>query len=190
MHQRWDLEPSCTQSDFRLDIQISIAFTCPGLKKSYKTYLLHRSSTAEGSDLGEAFTVSQVNGSQNLYYGNVHYWAPEVREHREYSPASDIYALGCLIKTMIEKKWEIDSNNGRGHRSMPVCFLHIALRCLVTAPENRASAKSLSQLCSQYHVLYTRLIDDHNAVFEYSRDMIQANDEIWKHSGKLLVIGL
>src|SRR5579862_4771335 len=53
------------------------------------------------ADLGEAFSTSQDDESRQIYYGNADFWAPEVKHYHKYSPASDVYALGCLIKVMV-----------------------------------------------------------------------------------------
>jgi serine/threonine protein kinase len=73
------------------------------------------------SDLGEGIDLSNRKVKRQIYFGNVDFWAPEVKRFREYSPSSDMYALGCLFRCMIEKKWAIDVERGGERGMLPVC---------------------------------------------------------------------
>jgi serine/threonine protein kinase len=94
------------------------------------------------SDLGE----SRLNNNESLgraSYGNPRYQAPEIRRSHQYSTASDVYALGCLVADIAAVNWQIASNNGIISKSIPEAILGLIIDCKDPLPERRPSAAGI-----------------------------------------------
>ncbi len=97
------------------------------------------------SDLGEGQQIStQTNG--RTYYGNEAFWAPEVRKGQHHTPASDIYAIGCLFLEMVQLHWDRvqPEESGSTAREIQQGLLAIIMACLDINAGNRPSARELA----------------------------------------------
>jgi serine/threonine protein kinase len=131
------------------------------------------------SDLGEGFAVSKTKTERQIYYGDVDFWAPEVKSLHQYSYKSDIYALGCLLRVMLEKKWSIDVANGGERGVLPMCYFRLVLHTLGTDPSTRIDATEFGRLCDRYYLKYIRLIGENDEAFEWTRDMVRIGEDFW-----------
>jgi serine/threonine protein kinase len=132
-------------------------------------------STTESLDLvisdfgeGQASDLGQSMGRK--YYGNIEFWAPEVKRFHKYSFASDIYAIGIIMADMIEERWKaVLAKTERVDRAVPQCLLDIVLWCVAPQPQDRPQAKELRTKIEDLH--QNVLNDDYEVVFT---DLVQA----------------
>lgn len=96
------------------------------------------------SDLGESQFMSD-HGFGRSAYGNARYWAPEIWSSHEYSPASDVYAMGRLIADVVAAYWEIASNGASILRSIPEVILMAIIDCANPFPKRRPTASEIHQ---------------------------------------------
>lgn len=135
--------------------------------------------TAIISDLGESYDVTETREPKQIYYGNQNYWAPEVVGKKIYSKASDIYAFGCLIKEIINKKLHTSQNDGRNCAvEVPNILIRSALLCLVSDAEKRPSAKLLSfQLSEIVRKIYETT---QYGEYDFGEDVTQLSEGNWQ----------
>ena len=96
------------------------------------------------SDLGEGQQISTQSHGRT-YYGNEGFWAPEVRRDHHHTPASDIYAIGCLFLEMVQLHWDRvqPKEPVSTARKIQVGLLQIILACLATNAEERPKTREL-----------------------------------------------
>ena len=126
------------------------------------------------SDFGERRASDSEQSIGRKYYGDVEFWAPEVRRFHKYSFASDIYAVGYLMADMIEELWKtVLSKTGNVDRSVPLSILDIVNWCVSPRAEDRPNATKLREKIEELHMhVLTRMEDEsYQIVFT---DMVQA----------------
>jgi len=97
------------------------------------------------SDLGEGQQISTQSHGRT-YYGNEAFWAPEVRKGQHHTPASDIYAIGCLFLEMVQLHWDRvqPKEPGSTAREVQRGPLEIIIACLETNAGDRPKARELA----------------------------------------------
>jgi serine/threonine protein kinase len=97
------------------------------------------------SDLGESQFMSD-HGFGRSAYGNARYWAPEVWSAHEYSPASDVYAMGRLIADVVAAYWKVALNGASTSRwFIPEAILMAIIDCANPFPQRRPTASEIHQ---------------------------------------------
>jgi serine/threonine protein kinase len=72
------------------------------------------------------------------YYGDQQSWAPEVRSHRIYSKASDVYSVGCIFAKMVKMVWDkAAATSGKRSYLVPKQILDLIKRCTQPDPRKR-----------------------------------------------------
>lgn len=90
-------------------------------------------------DFGESRTLDTLDESMNTY-GYHEFWAPEVKNGRTMSMASDIYAVGEVMRRMLRKRCEI-----AGSPLVPKPLLDTVWTCLRRDTAARLTANQLSK---------------------------------------------
>lgn len=112
-------------------------------------------------DLGEGLATDKEQSLGRKYYGNVEYWAPEVRKHHQYSFASDIYSAGRLMAEMVQVRWRIVlQKTGEMDQSVPIEIAQIIRMCMAEAPEARPNAEDLVYHIQDVHMELMRETSD------------------------------
>jgi serine/threonine protein kinase len=101
------------------------------------------------SDLGEsALSESKLQGGT---YGDRTFWAPEVRRGREYSQASDVYAMGYIMAKVVSLQWDIcERKHGTRTTSTPKFIADVMRWCLRLKASERPSAEEASAELGSY----------------------------------------
>jgi serine/threonine protein kinase len=99
------------------------------------------------SDLGEGQQISTQSHGRT-YYGNEAFWAPEVRKGQHHTPASDIYAIGCLFLEMVHLHWDRvqPKEPGSTAREIQPGLLAIIMACLETNAGDRPTRELAYEL--------------------------------------------
>ena len=139
------------------------------------------------TDLGESYNVSSLAEPTRSYYGDRDYWAPEIKKNHKYTTASDMYALGCLIKAMVAVKFEIDQDKTSVRNNViPTCIIGLGLSCLASDPEQRATAIDFVRKAERYHELYFQMADPD--ILDFSKDMIAVDARTWQSADSLIAL--
>lgn len=120
------------------------------------------------TDLGEGCASDAEQSLGRKYYGNIEFWAPEIRRSHVYTFASDVYAVGILIADMVKERWKaVLTRTGTADRSVPSCILEIINWCIHPEPKNRPSADSLYRHVQDLHssLLTENAEGDYDMVF-------------------------
>ncbi|KAL6821136.1 kinase-like domain-containing protein [Trichoderma sp. SZMC 28015] len=129
-------------------------------------------------DLGEGLATDKEQSLGRKYYGNVEYWAPEVRKHHQYGFASDIYSAGRLMAEMVQARWRIVLQRmGEMDQSMPREIVQIIRMCMAEAPEARPNAEDLVYHVQDVHMELMRETSDgdYDIVFD---NMVDGSQEL------------
>lgn len=129
-------------------------------------------------DLREGLATDKEQSLGRKYYGNVEYWAPEVRKHHQYGFASDIYSAGRLMAEMIQARWRIVLQRmGEMDQSMPREIVQIIRMCMAEAPEARPNAEDLVYHVQDVHMELMRETSDgdYDIVFD---NMVDGSQEL------------
>ncbi|OPB45096.1 hypothetical protein A0O28_0073020 [Trichoderma guizhouense] len=129
-------------------------------------------------DLGEGLAADKEQSLDRKYYGNVEYWAPEVRKHHQYSFSSDIYSAGRLMAEMVQVRWRIMlQQTGEMDQSVPREIAQIIRMCMAEAPETRPNAEDLVYHIQDVHMeLMGETSDgDYDIVFD---NMVDGSQEL------------
>jgi serine/threonine protein kinase len=98
------------------------------------------------ADLGESGKIKDELTQDNRSYGYHLSRAPEVAWGGNCTPASDIFALGCLIVEILKTKEQVDERLGNKF-SVPGRLFHLALTCLNPLDDRRLTAKDVFHMC-------------------------------------------
>lgn len=117
---------------------------CRGLEHLHAQGIIHRDlkpSNVVLSTNGEVFLIDcERSKEKNLHVsriiGHEPYLAPETQQNGEYSPASDIYALGMTLKSLLT------SQQGTNKKK----YKKIITMCTMDVPENRPSLSQIIRL--------------------------------------------
>ncbi|KAK0756696.1 hypothetical protein N5P37_010852 [Trichoderma harzianum] len=141
-------------------------------------------------DLGEGLAADKEQSLGRKYYGNVEYWAPEVRKHHQYSFASDIYSAGRLMAEMVQVRWRIVlQKTGGMDQSVPREIAQIIRMCMAKAPEARPNAEDLVYHIQDVHMELMRETSDgdYDIVFDNMVDgSHELNTNVESESGEVL----
>jgi len=132
------------------------------------------------ADLGESSLTEQSYLGGSIGYRNA--WAPEVKLARDYSAASDVYAMGCLVAKIISLQLDKAEENGVEHLKAPRVAIEVIKRCLDDNSETRISAEEA------FRTLEDALMNDTDQeLVEVNRSDLRSfkADKTWTTTGEI-----
>ncbi|CDK26208.1 unnamed protein product [Kuraishia capsulata CBS 1993] len=147
-------------------------------------FLLKDSSVKLG-DFGLAKMLKHENEFAKTYVGTPYYMSPEVLVDKPYSPVCDIWSLGCVMYEMCslappfqaKTHFSLHEKIKAGtFNPIPEHYSHrlkmVINACLITDPEERASANQLLQ-------------DSSFKIFRKELELSHRENELWKMESQL-----
>ncbi|KAF8854352.1 kinase-like protein [Acephala macrosclerotiorum] len=123
------------------------------------------------SDLGES-ALSELT-LQGGTYGDRNVWAPEIIRGRNYSKASDIYAMGSIMEKTVSLQWEVSlSKHGIKTTMTPKFIVDVMRWCRQPKASDRPSAEEASSALGD-HMMETEFEMeevDPDRIFSYEKE--------------------
>lgn len=124
-----------------------------------RNLLLHKSGEVKISDFGMSRSFDGINDVTQSDMGPLRWMAPECLQKKQYSPASDIWALGCVVIELLTGKppfygtTATDAAAGVAFRGLtppipercPPQLADILMSCFQSDPANRPTASMVAQ---------------------------------------------